>query len=303
MTIFGRDLSSYQHGFDVAKNAGDFVILKCTEGDAYADADYAGWVTAGRSVGKPVIAYHFLKAEVPVRDQVVWLSRHIGDRALPVMVDVETEGNSKPGLDLVLQFLDTARAYGLNPRLVYLPHWYWEVIGSPSLSALSARDVGLVSSDYLGGSSYDGDSGPGWLAYGPGEPEPMIWQFTDTPVDNNAYRGTIEELRNFLEGIEVNLTDTVTVSGGFAARYPLTAPDGFTAGAAVPVSVLLEGAAIRAVNNEHLLQQVLAKVGAPAPVDVVALAAALEPHLNDPANSEAIAVAVVNHLGLQVVAK
>lgn len=304
MTIFGYDLSSYQHGTDVTKLAGDFVILKCTEGDTYADADYAGWVTAGRSVGKPVIAYHFLKAEVPVRDQVVWLSGHIGDRTLPVMVDVETEGNSEPGLDLVLQFIDTARAYGLNPRLAYLPYWYWELIGSPPLSALAVRGVGLVSSDYLGGSEYPGDSGPGWLMYGPGEPEPMLWQFTDTPIDNNAYRGSIEELRNFLTGAEVNLTDTVTVSGGFAARYPATAADGFTAGANLTVSVLLLGAAIRAVNNEHLLQQVLAKMGAPAPVDVVALAKALAPELpNELVDPLAVANAVVAHLGLEVVAK
>lgn len=304
MTIFGRDLSSYQHGTDVAKLPGDFVILKCTEGDTYADADYAGWVTAGRSVGKVVVAYHFLKAEVPVRDQVVWLSRHIGDRTLPVMVDVETEGSSKPGLDLVLQFIDTARVYGLNPRLVYLPRWYWSEVGCPSLSALTARGVGLVSSQYLGGSDYPGNGAAGWQAYGPGEPVPMLYQFTNTPVDNNAYRGTITELRNFLEGTDVNLTDTVTVSGGFAARYPATAADGFTAGAAVPVSVLLEGAAIRAANNEHLLTQVLAAVKAPAPVDVVALAKALAPELpNDLVDPLAVANAVVAHLGLEVVAK
>lgn len=52
------------------------------------------------------------------------------------------------------------------------------------------------------------------------------------------------------------------------------------------------------------LDQVLARPAVqPAPVDVNALAAALVPHLHDPANSAAIAQEIVAHLGLQVVAK
>ena len=302
MTIFGHDISSYQRGTDVAALPGDFIILKCTEGTYYVDADYPQWAPQAHGAGKLVIAYHYLKAESSAGDQARWLSAHIGNRALPVMLDVELSAPSRPDLGLVLQTVDTMRAYGLNPRLVYLPKWYWEQIGAPSLTGLAARGIGLVSSNYPGGSAYPGDSGAGWAPYG--GVRPMIWQFTDSPLDNNAYRGSIEELRNFLEGTEVNLTDTVTVSGGFAARYPLTAPDGFTAGAAVPVSVLLEGAAIRAANNEHLLQQLLAKVEAPAAVDVVALAKALAPELpNDLVDPLAVANAVVAHLGLQVVAK
>lgn len=94
-------------------------------------------------------------------------------------------------------------------------------------------------------------------------------------------------------GSDVNLTDTVTVSAGFAARYGATAADGFTAGAAIPVGVLLEGAAIRAANNEHLLQQIAAKVG--APTDVAALAAQLGPLLHPTTDVEALATALENH--------
>lgn len=301
MTIFGYDLSSYQHGFDVAGAPGEFVILKCTEGTYYVDADYPGWVPAAHSAGKLVIAYHFLKAESSPAAQTAWLAAHIGNTGLPVMLDVETSGASRPDLGFVLQTIDTMRLRGLNVRLVYLPRWYWEQIGSPDLSGLAARQIGLVSSSYPGGSGYPGDGGVGWQPYG--GMTPLLWQFTDTPLDNNAFRGSIEELRNFLEGTEVNLTDTVTVSGGFAARYPAAGPDGFTAGANVPVSVLLEGAAIRAANNEHLLEAILAKVGAPALVDVNALATALIPHLPASGDPQAVALAVVNHLGLQVVAK
>jgi hypothetical protein len=300
MSIFGRDLSSFQHGFNIA-GAGDFVILKCTEGTYYVDADYPGWLAGARAAGKPVAAYHFLKAESTPQNQAVWLASHIGDRSLPVMLDVEANGPSRPDLGLVLQMIDTMRGMHLNPKLVYLPRWYWSQIGSPDLSGLAARGIGLVSSEYPGGSAYPGD---GLWPASYGGMTSMIWQFTDTPVDNNAYRGTVQELRNFLEGADVNLTDTVTVSGGFAGRYPATGPDGFTAGANISVATLLEGAAIRAANNEHLLTELLGKVGAPAAVDVVALAKALAPELpNDLVDPLAVANAVVAHLGLQVVAK
>lgn len=59
-------------------------------------------------------------------------------------------------------------------------------------------------------------------------------------------------------GGEMELTDTVAVTPGFAQRYPATAGDGFTAGAQIPVGTLLLGAAIRDANNEHVLAQVLA---------------------------------------------
>jgi len=281
MTITGADISSYQHGTDVAALVGEFVILKCTEGVYYVDPDYTGWAPLARAAGKTVIAYHFLKVESSPQAQAVYLAAHIGDHSLPVMLDVETEGASKPDIGFVLQTIDTMRQRGLNVRLVYLPHWYWQEIGSPSLVGLADRGVGLVASNYPGGDGYPGDTGAGWEPYG--GIRPLLWQYTSSPIDMNAYRGTIDELRTFLEGTDVNLTDTVTITGGFAARYPATGPDGFTAGAAVPVATLLEGAAIRAVNNEHLLTQILAKVSGPGAVNVKALAAEivteLAPHL------------------------
>jgi len=96
-------------------------------------------------------------------------------------------------------------------------------------------------------------------------------------------------------GPEVNLTDTVTVSAGFAARYGSAANpvDGFTAGANISVATLLEGSAIRAVNNEHLLQQVLAKLG--GPLDVAGLAAQLGPLLHPTTDVNALAAALEQH--------
>jgi len=119
-------------------------------------------------------------------------------------------------------------------------------------------------------------------------------------------------------GPDVNLTDTVTVSSGFAARYSSAANpiDGFTAGANISVGTLLEGSAIRAVNNEHLLvstnaklDQLLARPTA-QPVDIAALEAAIAAQLSHltgnvdvPALAADLAPAIVAHLGLEVVAK
>jgi hypothetical protein len=95
----------------------------------------------------------------------------------------------------------------------------------------------------------------------------------------------------------VNLTDTVPVSAGFAARYSAVANpiDGFTAGAQISVGTLLEGSAIRAANNEHLLNAILAKVG--GGVDVGALAAQLGPLLHPTTDVNALATALAPHVG------
>lgn len=99
----------------------------------------------------------------------------------------------------------------------------------------------------------------------------------------------------WMPGGDMELTDTVTVSAGFAARYPATGQDGFTAGAPIPVATLLEGAAIRAANNEHLLTQVLAAI---KPVDIAALAAALGPLLHPTTDVDALAAALAPHVGV-----
>lgn len=103
----------------------------------------------------------------------------------------------------------------------------------------------------------------------------------------------------------MNLTDTVTISPGFAQRYPRTAPDGFTSDAAVSVGVLLEGAAIRTANNEHTLADVSSKLdqllaAKPPVVDVSAVAAqiiaAIDQHLAVGVDVHAVATAVQTQL-------
>jgi hypothetical protein len=202
MTIYGTDISSYQGGLDLSRLASaSFVIAKTTEGTYYTDPDYQGWRRQAASLGKPFLWYHFLSGEDPHAQAQHTLS-NVGDSALPGMLDAEPAGSFSPSLAQMVAYVDAAHAAGLNVRLVYLPRWYWQQIGSPSLSAFADRGVQLVSSSYPGGSGdapaiYPGDGAAGWQSYG--GMTPLLYQFTNQAsdggqlLDYNAYRGSVAQ--------------------------------------------------------------------------------------------------------------
>jgi lysozyme len=208
MTIFGPDISSYQAGLDLSRLAdASFVIAKTTEGTYYTDADYQGWRRQCAGLGKPFIWYHFLSGEDP-HAQAAHTLANVGDAFLPGMLDAEPAGSFSPTLAQMLAYVDAAHAVGLKLRLVYLPRWYWERIGSPSLAGFAERGVQLVSSAYPGGSGsaprlYPGDGAAGWNPYG--GMAPLLYQFTNQasdggqPLDYNAFRGTAAQLAAALQ--------------------------------------------------------------------------------------------------------
>jgi hypothetical protein len=203
MTIFGPDISSYQSGLSLSRLAdASFVIAKTTEGTYYTDADYQAWRGQAAQLGKPFVWYHFLSGESTTA-QAAHTAANVGDSALPGMLDAEPGGSYTPSMAQIIDYIDTAFAAGLNLRLVYLPRWFWEQIGSPDLSELSARGLSLVSSQYPGGSGspagiYPGDGAAGWESYG--GMTPLIYQFTNQAsdggqsLDYNAFRGTTAQL-------------------------------------------------------------------------------------------------------------
>lgn len=205
MTIFGPDISSYQAGVDVSKLPDPFILMKVTEGTYYIDSQYAKWLTQAKTSGKLVIPYHFVRADETPAAQAAWIAAHILDKSLPLMLDVETENASKPTFQQVLALIGACAREGLRPKLVYLPRWYWQQIGSPSMSTLNSLGIGLISSAYPGGSAYPGDNAAGWAAYG--GVTPLLYQFTDSKTDAgqkvgdyNAYKGTVQQFSTFLYG-------------------------------------------------------------------------------------------------------
>jgi hypothetical protein len=292
-TVFGPDISSYQSGLILSRLAqASFVIAKTTEGTYYTDADYQGWRAQAAQLRKPFLWYHFLSDEDAAK-QAAHTAANVGDPALPGMLDTEPEGKFSPSLKQIINYIDAAHAKGLNLRLVYLPRWYWEQIGSPDLSEISSRGVSLVSSQYPGGTGspsriYPGDGAAGWESYG--GMVPLIYQFTNQasdggqPLDYNAFRGTTARLVAVLTntttpGADVQLTDQITLPPFAVKDFP---DFGFNS-TTIEVADLLAWTAVRAshtVNRmpviEDKLDQLLARPAAPTADEIgVAVAAHL----------------------------
>jgi Glycosyl hydrolases family 25/Putative peptidoglycan binding domain len=195
VTIYYPDVSAYEAGIPLTGTVA--ACIKATEGTGWLNGDYSPAVGRATAAGAFPFAYHFLHAGAAAA-QAQWCYSHVGKTGL--MLDFEPTTGSVPSLADAAGFIDAYRGLGGICNLTYLPHWYWQQIGSPGLSALIARGQSLVSSDYTGYS----DSGPGWQPYG--GMAPVIWQYTSTfrfngwPCDFNAYRGTVAELETLVTG-------------------------------------------------------------------------------------------------------
>lgn len=195
MTVFFADISAFQAGISTAGLHA--VAIKATEGTDWANSDYG---RARHNAGTNhafVMAYHFLHGDHPA-EQARWCfqgrtgSGWPGVGKLPLVIDCEPTTGSNPTVADVVTFTQAFRKLGGIAHLVYLPHWYWQELGSPMLGPLADHNLKLWSSAY---SSYtDKDSGAGWQAYG--GMTPVIWQYTDRlhfngrDIDFNAFRGT-----------------------------------------------------------------------------------------------------------------
>lgn len=190
MTTFYPDISAFQTGIDL--KGVPAVCCKVTEGTGYVNPDYSRAKSNAASHNVFFFAYHFLHAG-NATDQAAWCHQHA--KTTPLMLDVEPVGGSHPSLMDVAEFIAAYRANGGTIHLVYLPHWYWQQIGSPSLSTLKDANLCLVSSQYTSFAS-----GAGWAAYG--GVTPVIWQYSQSnllnghTVDYNAYRGTLTQLKS-----------------------------------------------------------------------------------------------------------
>lgn len=184
MTIRYHDVSHFNGAYQPTGPT----VAKATEGSTFTDSEFAAIRSRTRAGGWPFLAYHFL-AHGNIAAQVAHVVSVVG-RGQPVMLDVESEpGTPDPTLADILAFADQYAAAGGRVTLGYLPRWYWSGhLGSPSLVGLRTRHIGLVSSLFT---TYS-DSGPGWAPYG--GLTPVIWQYTSTPLDTNAFKGTQAQL-------------------------------------------------------------------------------------------------------------
>lgn len=195
-TLAFPDLSNWEPNLHI-QPATVAVIAKATEGTYYQDKSYGRFKAEASTEGSLFSGYHFLKSDEDAGAQAAYYHAFAG--ATPCMLDVETEGASKPTVDEVLAFAARLRELGGRAWAVYFPKWYWEQVGG-DLSRLTAAGLVLVSSDYAAYS----DTGPGWAPYGGATPG--IWQWTDAQpygggsCDFNAFKGTVAELAERING-------------------------------------------------------------------------------------------------------
>ncbi|MEZ0366826.1 GH25 family lysozyme [Mycobacterium sp. pUA109] len=175
---------------------------KVSEGNYYQDPYWPvvrDWCAANNL---PCIGYHYVTTNDPASQAQTWLANGGGSQ---VMLDFEANSGDIANFWAVVQAFNNA---GVHVALSYIPHWYWQQIGSPDLTNVP----GLVSSAYEYQGNYasteyvesGGDNGEGWTAYGGANP--VVWQFTDSAeigsfsVDCNAFRGTADQLAALFSG-------------------------------------------------------------------------------------------------------
>jgi hypothetical protein len=308
VTLLGPDLYNGQAGLDLSHlTQASFVFAKVTEGTYYTDASYRSFRTQAAALGAPFVWYHFLTTQ-DVAAQVAHTKANLVDAGVPGMLDVEPQlqAGSRPTLGDITAYADIAASAGLNLRLVYLPHWYWQQIGSPDLTPLAKRGLHLVSSSYPGGTGspaalYPGDSAVGWTSYG--GMVPAFYQFTNQAsdggwvLDYNAFRGTLDDLRTLLGGSTMATTIPATIS----QKWPDLATE-FPANAAYDDSNAIiwsdagaRAAALYAKQALDAVNALAAKVSQPPAVDVRALAVELAPLLTAGATADEVAAAVAAH--------
>ncbi len=221
MTLYGPDTSN--NNFRSAGDAIAFVSAlpgqgfswieqKVSEGSYYRDPYWPVIAQWCRDNHFPHIGYHYVTTNSPAAQAQTWLSNHGGEYA---MLDFEANSGDINNFWAVVNAFNDV---GVTISLSYIPHWYWQQIGSPDLSKVP----GLIASNYVNGTGYASNLYPGndnqryWFPYGGATPQ--ILQFTDAArigslsVDCNAFQGTLDQLISLLQGGTVTQPDPTTAT-------------------------------------------------------------------------------------------
>jgi lysozyme len=216
MVLFGLDASHHQGTLDFARmrqeSGIEFVFLKATEGSTFVDSEFAANLRRAQAAGQLTAAYHYQRSNASAADQVANI-RRVVPTGVPVILDVEANsGNVALTFDIVARL----RAVGYRVPLTYIPRWYWQQTGSPSLVGLpplwSSRYPDNVAGSVL--EEYADVPASYWTGYG-GLPVAVL-QFTSSGrlpgysgnLDLNAYQGTRAGLSALLFGTPVPTTTT-----------------------------------------------------------------------------------------------
>lgn len=211
MPLYGIDVSHWRGDVDWprVRSAGiTFAFAKVSEGVDFTDPKWTR-NQAGMSGLDEFLpgGYHFLRGDADIKQQVRYFLDKAGDVSeLAVALDVETRSGADQqatraqAAEWVAEF---KRLTGGHPVFGYYPQWYWNDHGRGDLSFFDT----LWASHYVSGSGTPAQLYPKvpaswWTGYG--NETVAILQFSSSgsvpgvppPVDLNAYRGTLTELRD-----------------------------------------------------------------------------------------------------------
>lgn len=112
MSLNGFDVASYQAGMNVGEVAGDFVLVKATEGIDYTNPEFNGHAKQTLSAGKKLGVYHFIRNDSDIKKQANYflttVKPYIG-KAMLVLDFENTTGSTiqnQAGVGLAKQWLD-----------------------------------------------------------------------------------------------------------------------------------------------------------------------------------------------------
>jgi hypothetical protein len=207
MPLFGMDISHHQDlalDFARCKREGvSFVILKSTEGASFVDGEFQSNLGEARGAGLLVAAYHYVKSNASAAAQVAHIAMHV-PKSVPVIPDTEDGGGP---LSLTRDVVTKLRAAGYRVPLLYLPKWYWQQIGSPSMAGLPPLWSSRYPNNVIGPlkDKYAQVPASYWTGYG--GLDVAVLQFTSSariagfaPLDANAFRGTPAQLAALFGG-------------------------------------------------------------------------------------------------------
>lgn len=205
MVTFGLDISHHQDlRLDLAqcrREGIEFVFLKATEGSSFVDSEFGANLAEARAAGLLVAAYHYVRSNATAAAQVANVARVI-PRDVPVIPDVEANSG---GIVLVRAVVAGLRAAGYSVPLSYIPRWYWQQIGSPSLAGLPPLWSSRYPDNVVGSIADEWADVPANYWNGYGGLNVAVLQFTSSvriaghqPLDANAFRGTRQELAALL---------------------------------------------------------------------------------------------------------
>lgn len=214
-TIFGVDISNWQDGISCKRIAGEgfrFCLIKATEGSSYRDPILHSHLADARSTDMHVAAYVYVRSNASAQAHADTLHSHLNDTSVPIALDIEN--NSGDSVAHFKAVRDAIQAKGYRVILTYLPRWYWDKIGQPSLAGLPPLWTSRYP-DMNGGYAsviYQRAGTKGWDGYG--GLDVALWQFTSTAdvagqaIDANAFRGTEAQLAALFNSTTVSNTDT-----------------------------------------------------------------------------------------------